>query len=99
MSAIKKFIEKKININNSKTFYKDLYKKNLKGFANKKHNSDFNSMNGDLENDNIISKMKNSSTINGYDMKWIDLKVLVNKKLPKNSSCQKLNPILSGKNK
>ena len=97
ISAIKQFIEKKININNSKTFYKDLYKKNLKGFVTKKHNSNFNSMNKDFENNEMLSKTKNNSTINGNDMKWIDLKVLVNKKIPKNSSCQKLNPILSGK--
>ena len=98
ISAIKQFIEKKININNSKTFYKDLYKKNLKGFVTKKHHSNFNSMNKDFENNEILSKTKNNSTINGNDMKWVDLKVLINNKMPKNSSCQKLNPILSGEN-
>jgi hypothetical protein len=50
-------------------------------------------------NDNSHSRIRNKSTSTGYDLKWIDLKTLVNKKIPKNSSCQKLNPILSGENK
>ena len=50
-------------------------------------------------NDNSNSRIKNKSTTTGYDLKWVDLKVLTNKKIPKNASCQKLNPILSGENK
>ena len=95
ISAIKNFIERKINVNNSKTLYKDFSKKNIKSMKSK--NGNF--INGDSENEHMIFKMKNNSTITGNDMKWIDLKVLMNKKIHKNSSCQKLNPILSGENK
>ena len=96
ISAIRNFIEKKINVNNSKTLYKDFSKKNIKSVMKNKNGNFFN---GDMENENILHKMKNNSTITGNDMKWIDLKVLMNKKIHKNSSCQKLNPILSGENK
>ena len=100
ISAIKRFIEKKINVNNSKTLYKDFSKKNLKSLINNKNENFINNINGDIENnDNIHSKIKNKSTITGNNMKWIDLKVLVNKKIPKNTSCQKLNPSLSGEKK
>ena len=99
ISAIKKFIEKKINLNNSKTIYKDFPKKNLKGFIKNKNFNFYNSMNIMENNENNHSRIKNKSTVTGNDIKWIDLKVLVNKKIPKNSSCQKLNPILSGENK
>ena len=54
---------------------------------------------GNELNENNNLKMKNNSTINGNDIKWIDLKTLTNRKISKNSSCQKLNPILSGENK
>ena len=96
ISAIKNFIEKKINVNNSKTLYKDFSKKNIKSVVKNKNGNFFN---GDIENENILYKMKNNSTITGNDLKWVDLKVLMNKKIYKNSSCQKLNPILSGENK
>ena len=99
ISSIKKFIEKKINVNNSKILYKDYSKKNLKGVMKNKNMNFTNNINGDNENNDIHSRIKNNSTITGNDMKWIDLKILANKKIPKNSSCQKLNPILSGENK
>ena len=58
-----------------------------------------NMISGRIENnENNPSKLRNNSSINGNDMKWVDLKVLINSKMPKNSSCQKLNPILSGEN-
>ena len=99
ISAIKNFIEKKININNSKTLYNDYSKKNLKGIIKNNNINFINIMNGDNDNNDIHSKIKNNSTISGNDMKWIDLKILANKKILKNSSFQKLNPILLGENK
>ena len=99
ISTIKNFIEKKINLNGSKSLYKDFQKKNWKGIFKNKNIFCYNSMNNLDNNDNSHSRIKNKSTSTGYDLKWIDLKTLVNKKIPKNSSCQKLNPILSGENK
>ena len=99
ISAIKKFIEKKIDLNGSKSLYKDFQKKGLKGINKNKNIFFYNSINGMDVNDNSNSRIKNKSTTTGYDLKWIDLKVLTNKKIPKNASCQKLNPILSGENK
>ena len=101
MSVIKKFIEKTINVNNSKLFYKEYSKKKFNCLTkNKNLNFINNIMNfGNELNENNNLKMKNNSTINGNDIKWIDLKTLTNRKIPKNSSCQKLNPILSGENK
>ena len=32
-------------------------------------------------------------------MKYVDLKVLINRKIPKNSNSQKINILLSGENK
>ena len=101
ISAIKKFIEKKINVNNGKTLYKDFSKRYIKGISKNKNSNIFNSINGDVENnENMLSKINNNkSTITANEMKWIDLKVLANKKLPKKSSNQKLKAILSGENK
>ena len=99
ISTIKNFIEKKINLNGSKSLYKDFQKKNWKGIFKNKNIFCYNSMNNLDNNDNSHSRIRNKSTSTGYDLKWIDLKTLVNKKIPKNSSCQKLNPILSGENK
>ena len=99
LSVIKNFIEKTININNNNLLYKNCSKKKLKGLMKNKNLNFINIFSGRIENnENIPSKLRNNSTINGNDMKWVDLKVLINSKMPKNSSCQKLNPILSGEN-
>ena len=94
-TAIKNFIEKKININ-SKTINKDYPKKKIKDFMK---NKNFNSSNGtdNDENKNSQNQISSSGT-NGLDLKWINLNSLVNKKMPK-STPQKLNPQLSGEQK
>ena len=99
LSVIKNFIEKTININNNNLLYKNCSKKKLKGLMKNKNLNFINMISGRIENhENNPSKLRNNSTNNGKDLKWVDLKVLINSKMPKNSSCQKLNPILSGEN-
>ena len=99
LSVIKNFIEKTININKKNLLYKNCSKKKLKGLMKNKNLNFINMISGRIENnENNPLKLRNNSTINGNDMKWVDLKVLINSKMPKNSSCQKLNPILSGEN-
>ena len=98
LSVIKNFIERTINVNNNNLLYKNCSKKKLKGLMRNKNLNFINMINGKIESNDNPSKLRNNSTINGNDMKWVDLKVLINNKMPKNSSCQKLNPILSGEN-
>ena len=89
ISVIKHFIEKRINI---KTKNQDFYKKNIKGIFRDKN---FNNNNVGID---AYEKIRiNSSSIKN-DMKYVDLKVLINRKIPKNS-CQKMNILLSGENK
>ena len=52
ISAIKKFIEKKIDLNGSKSLYKDFQKKGLKGINKNKNIFFYNSINGMDVNDN-----------------------------------------------
>lgn len=49
--------------------------------------------------DNSRSKLRNNSTNIKNDMKYIDLKVLMNRKNPKNANIQKMNILLSGEKK
>ena len=49
--------------------------------------------------DNTHNKVRNHSSNNKNDMKYVDLKVLINRKIPKNSNPQKINILLSGENK
>jgi hypothetical protein len=104
LSIVKQFIEKKINIKNNNNYInKDIYKKNIKGIFRDKY---FNFMNinqqiGGIDAyDNSRSKLRNNSTNIKNDMKYIYLKVLMNRKNPKNANIQKINILLSGeKNK
>ena len=89
ISVIKHFIEKKINI---KTKNQDFYKKNIKGIFRDKN---FNNNNVGID---AYEKIRNNSSSIKNDMKYVDLKVLINRKIPKNS-CQKMNILLSGENK
>ena len=89
ISVIKHFIEKRINI---KTKNQDFYKKNIKGIFRDKN---FNNNNVGID---AYEKIRNNSSSIKNDMKYVDLKVLINKKIPKNS-CQKMNILLSGENK
>ena len=103
LSIVKQFIEKKINIKNNNNYInKDIYKKNIKGIFRDKY---FNFMNinqqiGGIDAyDNSRSKLRNNSTNIKNDMKYIDLKVLMNRKNPKNANIQKMNILLSGEKK
>ena len=89
ISVIKHFIEKRINI---KTKNQDFYKKNIKGIFRDKN---FNNNNVGID---AYEKIRNNSSSIKNDMKYVDLKVLINRKIPKNS-CQKMNILLSGENK
>ena len=89
ISVIKHFIEKRINI---KTKNQDFYKKNIKGIFRDKN---FNNNNAGID---AYEKIRNNSSSIKNDMKYVDLKVLINRKIPKNS-CQKMNILLSGENK
>ena len=89
ISVIKHFIEKRINI---KTKNQDFYKKNIKGIFRDKN---FNNNNVGID---AYEKIRNNSSSFKNDMKYVDLKVLINRKIPKNS-CQKMNILLSGENK
>ena len=89
ISVIKHFIEKRINI---KTKNQDFYKKNIKGIFRDKN---YNNNNVGID---AYEKIRNNSSSIKNDMKYVDLKVLINRKIPKNS-CQKMNILLSGENK
>ena len=89
ISVIKHFIEKRINI---KTKNQDFYKKNIKGIFRDKN---FNNNNVGID---AYEKIRNNSSSIKNDMKYVDLKVLINRKIPKNF-CQKMNILLSGENK
>ena len=89
ISVIKHFIEKRINI---KTKNQDFYKKNIKGIFRDKN---FNNNNVGID---AYEKIRNNSSSIKNDMKYVDLKVLINRKIPKNSY-QKMNILLSGENK
>ena len=95
MSVIKQFIEKKINIKNN-TLNKDFYKKSMKSIFKDKKLNLVNNANGGID---PYDKLKNNSTNIKNDMKYVDLKVLINRKIPKNSNTQKINILLSGENK
>ena len=99
MSVIKQFIERKINIKNN-NLNKDIYKKTLKGLFRDKKVNLINSANGGIDPyDYSHNKVRNNSTNVKNDMKYVDLKVLINRKIPKNSNSQKINILLSGENK
>ena len=99
MSVIKQFIERKINIKNN-NLNKDIYKKTLKGLFRDKKVNLINSANGGIDPyDYSHNKVRNNSTNVKNDMKYVDLKVLINRKIPKNSNSQKINILLSGQNK
>ena len=96
LSVIKQFIEKKINIKNKN---QEIYKKNVKSIFNRNFNF-INNGNGGIDAyDSNHSRVKNNSTSNKNDMKYVDLKVLMSRKIPKNSNLQKINIFLSGENK
>ena len=92
ISVIKQFIEKKINI---KTKNQDFYKKNIKGIFREKNFNPINNPNSGID---AYEKIGNNSGNARNDMKYVDLKVLINRKIPKNSY-QKMNILLSGENK
>jgi hypothetical protein len=81
ISVVKQFIEKKINI---KTKNQDYYKKGIKGIFRDKN---YNNPNGGID---AYDKIRNNSSSVRNDMKYVDLKVLINRKIPKNSY-QKMN--------
>ena len=97
--VVKQFIERKINIKNN-NLNKELYKKNFKGIFRDKKQNLVNSANGCIDPyDNGNNKVRNNSSNLKNDMKYVDLKVLINRKIPKNSNSQKINILLSGENK
>ena len=99
ISVVKQFIERKINIKNN-NLNKELYKKNFKGIFRDKKQNLVNSANGCIDPyDNGHNKIRNNSSNLKNDMKYVDLKVLINRKIPKNSNSQKINILLSGENK
>ena len=99
ISVVKQFIERKINIKNN-NLNKELYKKNFKGIFRDKKQNLVNSANGCIDPyDNGNNKVRNNSSNLKNDMKYVDLKVLINRKIPKNSNSQKINILLSGENK
>ena len=99
ISVVKQFIERKINIKNN-NLNKELYKKNFKGIFRDKKQNLINSANGCIDPyDNGHNKIRNNSSNLKNDMKYVDLKVLINRKIPKNSNSQKINILLSGENK
>ena len=99
ISVVKQFIERKINIKNN-NLNKELYKKNFKGIFRDKKQNLVNSANGCIDPyDNGHNKVRNNSSNLKNDMKYVDLKVLINRKIPKNSNSQKINILLSGENK
>ena len=99
ISVVKQFIEKKINIKSNNRFTKEFYKKNMKGiFADKNFNFINNGI-GIESYENSQTKIKNNSTNFKNDMKYIDLRVLMNRRIPKNSNSQKINILLSGETK
>ena len=99
ISVVKQFIERKINIKNN-NLNKELYKKNFKGIFRDKKQNLVNSANGCIDPyDNGHNKTRNNSINIKNDMKYVDLKVLINRKIPKNSNSQKINILLSGENK
>ena len=89
ISVVKQFIEKKINI---KTKNQDYYKKGIKGAFRDKN---YNNPNGGID---AYDKIRNNSSSIRNDMKYVDLKVLINRKIPKNAY-QKMNILLSGESK
>ena len=94
LSVIKQFIEKKINIKNKN---QEIYKKNVKSIFRDKNLNFINNITGGIDAyDNNHSKAKNNSTSIKNDIKYVDLKVLMNRKIPKNSNFQKINIFLSG---
>ena len=94
LSVIKQFIEKKINIKNKN---QEIYKKNVKSIFRDKNINFINNANGGIDAyDSNHSKAKNNSTSIKNDIKYVDLKVLMNRKIPKNSNFQKINIFLSG---
>ena len=99
ITAVKQFIERKINIKIN-NLNKDMYKKNIKALFRDKNPTIVNSTNGCIDPyDNSHNKIRNNSTSIKNDMKYVDLKVLINRKIPKNSIAQKINNQLSGENK
>ena len=99
ISVVKQFIERKINIKNN-NLNKELYKKNFKCIFRDKKQNLVNSANGCIDPyDNGHNKVRNNSSNLKNDMKYVDLKVLINRKIPKNSNSQKINILLSGENK
>ena len=99
ISVVKQFIERKINIKNN-NLNKEPYKKNFKGIFRDKKQNLVNSANGCIDPyDNGNNKVRNNSSNLKNDMKYVDLKVLINRKIPKNSNSQKINILLSGENK
>ena len=99
ISVVKQFIERKINIKNN-SINKDLYKKNIKSMFKEKKVNLVSNTNGCIDPyDNGHAKARNNSPNLKNDMKYVDLKVLINRKKPKNSNSQKINILLSGENK
>ena len=85
ISVVKQFIEKKINIKSNTNFSKNMksiFRDKNFNFVNNVNNVGFESC------DNNSKDLKN-------DMKYIDLKVLMNRRVPKKSNSQKINTLLS----
>ena len=99
ITAVKQFIERKINIKIN-NLNKEMYRKNIKALFREKKSNNVNNTNVCIDPyDNGHNKIRNNSSSIKNDMKYVDLKVLINRKIPKNSFAQKINNQLSGENK